>query len=81
MYPNPSSGYITLTGDAEVDLYDLSVAIFSIDGRQLPLNEKQVSINNDKLMIDLEGMETGYYFVRLSSSDGKQLTKRLTLLK
>jgi len=81
MYPNPSTGLITLTIDPEVDVNDISISIYSIDGRQMPLAGNKVSILHNGLSIDLGNIDTGYYFVRLSASDGKQLTKRLTILR
>ncbi len=75
MYPNPTSGVVFLTypGNAE----ELSVSVFSLDGKQI-LQQEVVVGNNAQVELDLSGNTPGLYMLRLEK-DGDSVNKRFIL--
>lgn len=71
VYPNPSSGTITLTSDdfASVE----SLLIFDQMGRQIQNADMTVQGN----IIRIDGLQRGLYFIRLVSTDKAMITKKV----
>jgi hypothetical protein len=66
VYPNPTSELITINSPNNNDIY--SVSIYSIDGKFIgkyknPLNTSQLSIN-------VENLSTGFYNLKIETSNG-----------
>lgn len=60
LYPNPTTGMVTLQGDARVERIDIT----DISGRMLR------SINTPSIQFDINGLPQGVYFVRITTSEG-----------
>ncbi len=65
VYPNPSSDFIDITKPSEG-----SISIFNVFGETVVksseiLNNSQFSIHNSQLRIDVSGLPSGVYFVRI----------------
>jgi hypothetical protein len=72
IYPNPSTGIITLTSEAEigvVKVYDLSNRILF----------STAPIDQTKAEINLEHLPAGIYFIQVSDSSGAHSTTRLVI--
>jgi alpha-galactosidase len=63
LFPNPASGFITAQTNNNIE----SIDIFSIEGKQA-INIGSVSENMVK--VNLSGLETGLYFVKITDDDG-----------
>ena len=69
IYPNPTYDYFVMNKDIEL------IEIFNLSGK-LVRSFKNVSVNQ---LINIESLETGYYFLKLKASDNtynKKLIKR-----
>ena len=60
LFPNPTRGLLKI--DTESDIYAISV--FSINGELLQ------TVNGNQPVIDISNLETGIYFVKVTSSHG-----------
>ncbi|GAB1448835.1 T9SS-dependent M36 family metallopeptidase [Bacteroidota bacterium] len=75
MYPNPSSGYILL--DTYGAAFIKNVEVLDINGKVVA-QKKENSLNAQSIPVELNGLESGMYFVRVQTSKGT-LTKKLIL--
>jgi len=75
IYPNPTQGLlnIKLYNDAYIESYKL----FSVDGR-LILNG-QTEMVNSLITLNLSKVMSGHYILKLSSSDGKHMSKAVII--
>lgn len=71
--PNPTTGKIYVTGIEHAQLIEL----FDIQGRKLLQVNKQNT--QPSVEINLSEYKKGIYFVKISSNNGKQITKKLIL--
>jgi hypothetical protein len=68
VYPNPANSFISL----ETEINDnYLIEIFSPDGK-LVLQEKQ---KGNSFRLNIEGLERGMYFLKLSSDNSQQTSK------
>ena len=70
VYPNPSSGYVTISSPEQID----RLMLVNIVG-QTVLDIKPGSGNTE---LNLDGFNPGIYFVNLII-DGQRITKKLTI--
>ena len=76
IYPNPSSGRVSLSfGPAEAGNAELRLS--SIDGRQVICRQVNVSAGENTIPIDLTGLKSGMYFLRITSRSGSVVGKML----
>lgn len=75
LYPNPASDYITLELD-NINTQDVKVKIFSVVGKQVYEN---TDVNNT-LNINLRGLESGVYFIKVESQN-YSTTKKFNIMK
>jgi hypothetical protein len=73
IYPNPTTGIITLTGDG-LENRSFEVRVFNSMG-------KTVLSVKDRLILDLSNMETGLYYVSILTSRSEHITKKIILVK
>lgn len=60
LYPNPTTGMVTLQGDARVERIDIA----DISGRMLQ------TINHPSDHFNIDGLPQGVYFVKITTSEG-----------
>jgi len=73
IYPNPSSDFITIETPANEGNSELTV--YNISGQQI-LKQK---INNTKILVNIEGLNLGIYFLKVRNKNGiavKKFTKQ-----
>lgn len=63
IYPNPTSGVLTIQGEDEIDTY----SVLDMAGRILEFQ----TVNSPKLTVDVSGLNNGVYLIRLN--DGKAI--------
>ena len=68
MYPNPATNEVTISVDAAYNVK--SISVMDISGREVLAVE---ATNNTTL--NLEGLETGYYFINVNTSEGTVTNK------
>jgi hypothetical protein len=71
LYPNPTTGIITLEGISEVDL---TISIFDVYG-------KLISQVNNKTSLDLSEFASGIYYVAIKQGDSDFINKKVSLIK
>jgi len=72
IYPNPGSGIIHIQAESN-SLIIISAEIFNAEGKLLgaiPLSNSQ---------IDMSGVDSGLYYLKLFDSEGKQLMRKLVI--
>jgi hypothetical protein len=78
-FPNPTRDAITLSFSTENEL-QLSIGLFDVQGKQVLPNE-QLNVNGKmQHSIQMLGLATGNYFIRLTDRDGK-LSRRIQIQK
>lgn len=73
LYPNPSSGKITLEGD---NVSQATIILFDAQGKQTHIN--RVNIDTSKVSIDLSHVESGVYILKIFL-DGNKKIHRLVI--
>ena len=77
MYPNPTDGVVNLTIQ-DAGFGDMSVKVINALG-QMVWQQNNISPTSDRaLTMDLSGLNTGIYFVKISI-DGNSMTKKLVV--
>ncbi|MCH2022567.1 MAG: aryl-sulfate sulfotransferase [Saprospiraceae bacterium] len=71
LYPNPSTGVVTLDGVSEINL---SIAVFDLYGRLISEYLNQSSF-------DLSAYPSGMYYVSIKQGDTNLINKKVTLIK
>jgi len=74
LYPNPSSGFVTIKIPENIEINNLELTIFDESGKEI-LRE---SIKNRKSEFDLKNRDSGVYFVRIAS-ENKIFTDRFVI--
>lgn len=69
LYPNPADTYVTVCGDAA----DYTVAIISMDGREVARHEGL----NGRRTLNISDLTAGTYLVRFSAADGSAAVRKL----
>ena len=73
IYPNPAKNTISISNE---QLLIESINIFDITGKKV----KQLNINqNNTIIIDISELEKGVYFVKVTTKENLNLTKRLII--
>jgi hypothetical protein len=65
IYPNPTNGSVNIDGKYE------SIRVFTINGKEI-----KAIINKNKL--DLSAVDNGMYFIQITDSNKKTITKKIT---
>ncbi|MBL0046501.1 MAG: T9SS type A sorting domain-containing protein [Bacteroidetes bacterium] len=78
IYPNPSNGIFTLTGNFKSN-GKVSVKVFNMLGKVV-YNESKSEANNQNLTIDLSAQSKGVYFVEISNGN-ENVTKRISIIE
>ncbi len=73
-YPNPVSGIATIEIEADKNRAT-DYFVFDLNGRTLLTKTVQLSKGNNKISIDMSGLQTGVYFVQVNSENGTRTTK------
>jgi len=68
LFPNPSTGVFTVTGE---NLKQIEV--FDILGQKVT----SLQVNGDQTAIDLSGQPAGVYFVNVTDKEGRQCVKKV----
>lgn len=71
IYPNPTSDFINIKSDNEI----LSTSIFNFTGQLV----KQQVINGDNTQINVRDLQTGIYFIMLTTNKGEQISKKIVV--
>jgi hypothetical protein len=71
IYPNPSYGVMTLELPPNTLTKNTSLTIYNINGQQLIWRQ----ITEQQTVVDVSGMVSGLYFVRVIGDDGVQVGK------
>jgi len=66
IYPNPSNGFINIEAD-----HILKIEIIDITGRTV----KYINTDTNKTTIDLSSQQQGTYFIKITTSNGVELSK------
>ncbi len=72
IYPNPAQTQITIESDLEISL----VSVSDIHGQEV----KSMDVDADMATMDVNRFDTGIYFVRVYTSDGQVVTKRIQVI-
>ncbi len=72
LFPNPSNGLINIYSDKALD----KIEIYSTDGRSINTIQPIHKLNKT---INLSSFSKGNYFIRISTVDGKNTTKKVIL--
>ena len=73
VYPNPATEAATINWNG-VEV--AAITVYNIAGQQVQVNEINSTVNNFRL----EGLETGEYMVRLTTTTGMNTVKKVTFL-
>ncbi|MBB4079735.1 subtilisin family serine protease [Lewinella aquimaris] len=73
VYPNPSTSHATVNWPPEWHIR--AVALYGADGR--PVWDTSADTTTGQLLIPLNDLPTGVYFIRLTATDGRRGTRRL----
>ncbi len=73
IYPNPAKEYFTINNHLGKE--ELKVELLNSMGQLI--NTKQDHKNKSEIVISTEGLESGFYFVKLNTDSGKQLVKKI----
>ncbi|PJB13935.1 MAG: hypothetical protein CO118_11135, partial [Flavobacteriales bacterium CG_4_9_14_3_um_filter_32_8] len=65
LYPNPAKNYFQLSSTKNVD----NVELFNLNG------QKVLSKNSSLERINIEGLSSGVYFVKINSENGTKIEK------
>ena len=68
MYPNPATNEVTISVDAKYNV--TAISIYDISGREVIAQDA-----SNTATISLEGLESGYYFVNVFTTDGTVTNK------
>jgi hypothetical protein len=68
MYPNPATNEVTVSVDAKYNV--TAISIFDISGREVIAKDA-----SNNTTISLEGLESGYYFVNVITTEGTVTNK------
>ena len=76
LYPNPTTGTLTMTFSGEITIQQVDV--YNLPGQQVHTQTGQFGQGST---LDLSGLPTGTYLVRLQAANGTFLTRRVTLVR
>jgi len=65
LFPNPSANFLTISGD----LMDSKILLYDGVGREVLRKE----VNATSVVIDVSGLVSGAYFIRISGGDGEEI--------
>jgi hypothetical protein len=69
IYPNPCSGQVNLSFSS-AQASNTELLLFSPDGRQLISRQVNASAGENTIPIDLSGLKSGMYFIRITTGSG-----------
>ena len=78
VYPNPATDFVTVDVLSQNINEEVTIRLFDAIGKMI--YSKQVSTENNKVVIDLDGLENGLYTVSVSN-EFFNTTKKLTVVK
>ena len=67
VFPNPTSGVITLQADRE--LSNVTVSVYDISGKMVLNGNDYKSLNSSSIELNLESLESGNYIIELRADD------------
>lgn len=81
-FPNPVAAKLSVELSGAGNINDLTVEVFDIVGKkqQVPLTEIYSNDSKSKFELDLKGLTSGIYFIRITSG-GKEFSKTLKINK
>jgi hypothetical protein len=68
MYPNPSDGIVNLEMTAAVNS-GIAVDVLSADGRLISTRQHILLPGENRIIVDMEELSSGYYFVAVRNED------------
>jgi hypothetical protein len=74
VYPNPSNNFVKINSSIK----DLKIEVFDIIGKFVIVNLNK--LEHDQWQLNFENIDTGVYFVKLSSN-GKSISRKLIVIK
>ena len=83
VYPNPASGNIIVEGEniVGIEICNLLGEVVYEFGRIAPWHDSTVAPRHDRInVISTDGMGAGSYFVRVTMTDGKVVTKKIVVM-
>ena len=78
IYPNPGSGLFTVDMVLP-ETQDITLTVFNSHGK-LMMQRTEKEISDKKILLDLQGMSAGLYFVNISTNEGNK-TQKIILQK
>jgi len=72
VFPNPTSDYVTLSGE---NLVMNEILLFDALANSVYVNSRQIS--SSRILFDVSQLRAGIYFISIQSKDGNSLTRRI----
>jgi hypothetical protein len=77
-YPNPSNDAVTIPVYAESN-WQVELSLYDITGKRVKSIFSGTISGNKTIQFSVENLENGLYFYKLTTSDGRQAVKKLTI--
>ena len=69
LYPNPTSDHVTITGGKTIN----DIAVINVIGQTM----MEQNANSSKIVLNVEGLQSGVYFVKVSDESGGVVMKKV----